>query len=234
VWKTAVETGRITNVTVETVDAQHVQIRVQATLAGDKAAWTQVYDVYSQGQVTLSCRFEPKADLPELPRLGMQMGLDSDLSRVTWFGRGPWENYWDRKTGSAVGLYESTIEGLWHPYVEPQENGNRTDVRWLTLTDDEGRGVLIAGDPVVAFSAWPYTQANIEAATHPYDLKPASSTTLNIDMGQTGVGGDNSWGARPHREYTLWPKAYEYRFHVMPYEARSGAVEEVRSQLVKP
>ncbi|MCF7975321.1 MAG: DUF4981 domain-containing protein [Phycisphaerae bacterium] len=233
VWKTAVETGKVTDIAVEAVDAHHVQIRVQATLVGDKAAWTQVYDVYSQGQVTVNCRFEPKADLPELPRLGVQMGLDSGLSRVAWLGRGPWENYWDRKTGSPVGLYESTVEGLWHPYVEPQENGNRTDVRWLTVTNTRGSGVLIAGEPVIAFSAWPYTQANIEAATHPYDLKPASCMTLNIDLSQTGVGGDNSWGARPHREYTLWPKVYAYRFYLMPFEAQPGAVDRVCSELIR-
>jgi len=231
VWKTASETRKIQSVTVQADETQHVQIQVQASLVQGKAMWTQVYDVYSHGQVTVSCRFEPKGDLPELPRLGMQMGISSNFSQVAWFGRGPWENYWDRKTGSAVGLYESTVEGLWHPYVEPQENGNRTDVRWLTLTNERGYGLLFTGEPVLAFSAWPYTQANIEAAEHPYDLKPASYTTLNIDLGQTGVGGDNSWGARPHKAYTLWPETYAYRFYMMPFA--SEPVEKVSAKLVK-
>jgi len=227
VWKAAGPDRRIDNVSVDKVSDRHARVTVQAALIDGKALWTQVIDVFGNGDTAVSCQYRPVADLPELPRLGMQVGLDPALDNVTWLGRGPQENYWDRKTGAAVGRYTKRVAGLWHNYIEPQENANRTDVRWLALTDTDGRGVLVAGDPLIAFSAWPYAQDMIENASHPTALVPAGFTTLNIDLGQTGVGGDNSWGAKPHDEYTLWSKPYAYTFYLRPLSDTSDLDKEV-------
>ena len=96
----------------------------------------------------------------------MQMALPKSFNRMTWFGRGPQESYWDRKTGAAVGRYTDLVENLIHGYVRPQENGNRSDVRWAALTDADGMGLLAIGAPLLNVSAWPYTMADLEDTTH--------------------------------------------------------------------
>ena len=101
----------------------------------------------------------------------MQTALHRILDRVNWFGRGPHESYWDRKTSAPVGRYHKLVADMVHPYVRPQENGNRVDVRWMALTDEEGHGLLVLGHSLLGMSAWPYTQEALETATHLYDLE---------------------------------------------------------------
>ncbi len=155
-------------------------------------------------------------DLPNLPRFGMQMGIPGEFNTITWYGRGPHESYWDRKTGAAVGIYSGSVEEQIHPYIRPQEVGNKTDVRWVTLTNEEGVGLRITGLPLLSISAWPFSMSDLEGAEHTFELNRRSFVTLNIDFKQMGVGGDNSWGARPHPEYTLPAKPYKYSFRITP------------------
>ena len=110
------------------------------------------------------------ASVPELPRFGMQMALPGRYSTLAYLGRGPYENYWDRHTGSAVGLYSGSVEEMTHVYTRPQENGNRTEVRWLTLTDSQGAGLLAVGMPLLSVSAWPYSMEDLEKAMHINEL----------------------------------------------------------------
>ena len=139
--------------------------------------------------------------------------MPAAFDTMAWFGRGPHETYWDRKTGAAVGRYVSKVADLLHPYVRPQENANRTDVRWVTLTNAAGVGLRASG--LLSVSAWPYTMADLEAGRHIHDLPRRDTITVNLDHKQMGVGGDNSWGARPHPEYTLPPnKSYSYTFRL--------------------
>ena len=112
-----------------------------------------------------------------------------------------------------------------HEYVRPQENGNKTDVRWVALTNDDGVGLLAVGMPLLSVSAWPYTMGDLEGAEHPHELPRRETITLNLDYKQMGVGGDNSWGARTHPEYTLPPKPYGYRFRLRPYTPAMGDIE---------
>jgi beta-galactosidase len=162
--------------------------------------------------------------------MGMQMQLQQEFSNLKWLGRGPHENYSDRKTSADVGLYESTVADQYTPYIRPSENGYKTDTRWLTLTDDEGTGVLVSGDPLFCFSALNNVHDDFEspgklsqyrpdaktANTHTIDIKPREFVNLNVDLGQMGVGGDNSWGARIHPEYRLLDNKYEYSFRIRP------------------
>ena len=108
--------------------------------------------------------FKPgEAPLPDLPRLGMQMRVIGALRNVEWYGRGPQENYWDRNLGAAVGIYKDKVDNLWFPYVEPQETGNRTDIRWVSFTDDQGFGLKATGMPLLSFSAWPFRMSELGA-----------------------------------------------------------------------
>ncbi len=141
---------------------------------------------------------------------------------MTYLGRGPYENYWDRHTGSAVGLYSGTVEEQLHVYTRPQESSNRTDVRWLMLADKDGSGLLAVGMPLLSVSAWPYSMEDLEKAMHIHELPRRDFITLNLDYKQMGVGGDDSWGARPHPEYTLWAKPYSYQFRLKPYTKDQG------------
>jgi beta-galactosidase len=139
---------------------------------------------------------------------------------VKWYGRGPWENYWDRHTASFVGVYERSAGEMYFPYVRPQENGTRTDVRWMTLTDDEGDGLLICGEPLVSVSALPYTISQLDYTDsqfrHTADLVANDFIDVNVDHRQTGVGGNDSWGARPLPKYTLNAGKYSYTYRLRP------------------
>jgi len=164
---------------------------------------------------------EKDPEMPELPRFGMSMKVAGKFNELTWFGRGFHENYWDRKTSAMVGLYENTVEGEYFPYIRPQENGYKTDTRWLALQDSTGKGLMIIGEPLVSFSALNFTIEDLDQGSkknykHTNDLKPNDFISLNVDYKQTGVGGDDSWGARAHSQYTLHYREYEYSYIIRP------------------
>jgi beta-galactosidase len=147
----------------------------------------------------------------------MTTALSAEFDRVAWYGRGPHETYWDRKTGGEIGLYQRSVEELLHPYIRAQDVGNRADVRWVAFTNSEGFGLKVTGHEPLNFSAWPFTAADLERATHDYQLPRRDRVTVNIDHQLHGVGGDNSWGARTHPEYTLpGGKPYRYTFTLSP------------------
>jgi beta-galactosidase len=228
VWKTSGPGRRVSAVRAERLSPQAVRIVAEATLPAGDSAYVATYTVYGSGDVVVEGRFTPgKGPLPELPRFGMQMAVPAALSTMTWLGRGPHENYWDRATGAAVGRYSGRVADLIHDYVRPQENANRTDVRWVALTDAKGAGLLASGLPLLSVSAWPYTMNDLERATHTNELPRRDTVTLNLDHRQTGVGGDDGWGARPHAEYTLDAKPYEYRFRLRAYAPSMGTLDDV-------
>ena len=225
VWRDAGKARRVLSVTAQQRSPQVVEVVTHVMLApGDSDDYT-VYTVYGSGDVVVERSFRPEnLKLPEIPRFGMQMAVPGTYDTMTWYGRGPHETYEDRKTGAAVGSYSGRVEELVHDYVRPQENGNRTDVRWVTLTDADGDGLLAAGMPLLSVSAWPYTMEDLEKATHVHELPRRDTITWNLDYRQMGVGGDDGWTerARPHPEYTLPVKTYTYRFLLRPWSASTG------------
>jgi len=226
-WKTAGPQRRVASVKAERLSPQAVRITSEATLPAASSSYVTTWTVYGSGDVVVEARFTPGGDLPELPRFGMQMAVPGALGTMTWLGRGPHENYWDRHTGAAVGRYSGKVEALIHDYVRPQENANRTDVRWVALTGADGSGLLASGLPLLSVSAWPYTMEDLEKATHVNELPRRDTITLNLDLRQMGVGGDDGWGARPHAQYTLEAKPYDYRFRLRPYAPSMGTLDEV-------
>ena len=228
VWRQAGPDRTITGITAEQLKPQVVRVEVAALLPAGGCGYRCVYTVFGSGDVVVESSIQPaEAKLPELPRFGMQMAIPADFNQMSWYGRGPHETYWDRKTGAAVGLYSGLVETLIHQYVRPQENGNRTDVRWVTLTNSQGVGLLAVGEPVLEVSAWPYTMEDLEGAKHTYEPQPRKTITVNLDYKQMGVGGDNSWGARTHPEYTLPYGVYSYRFRLRPYSPSMGKVRDL-------
>ncbi|HSD29859.1 MAG TPA: beta-galactosidase small subunit, partial [Vicinamibacteria bacterium] len=227
VWKRAGPERRVRSVRAERLSPQVVRITAAATLPAADSSYTTTWTIDGGGDVVVEGRFTPGGALPELPRFGMQMAVPAALGTMTWLGRGPHENYWDRHTGAPVGRYSGRVEALVHDYVRPQENANRTDVRWVALTDASGAGLLATGIPLLSVSAWPYTMQDLEKATHVNELPRRDTITLNLDLRQTGVGGDDGWGARPHAEYTLDAKPYAYRFRLRPYVPSMGPLDEV-------
>ncbi len=220
VWRLA-GPGRIIQ-KIEAVRAgpAEIEVRVEYLLPAGKSELILLYSVYGSGEVFVENSFKPGMALPNLPRFGMQMGMPEEFKTLTWYGRGPHESYWDRKTGAAVGLYSGKVEDQVHPYIRPQETGNKTDVRWFKLTADTGAGLLVTGQPHLSISAWPFTMEDLERAEHTFELRERDFITVNIDYKQMGVGGDNSWGARPHAEYSLPAKAYSYSYSLTPLPAR--------------
>ncbi len=172
--------------------------------------------------------------LPNIPKIGMQMGVQRKFDQISWFGKGELENYSDRSFGSFVGKYSLPINDFIEHYPKPQENGNRCDVRWMALTTPQkNQGFVVVNDTkVLSMSAWPYTQENLSASGHTYDLEDPGFLTVNIDLMQMGVGGNDSWTlvAQPIEQYQIKSGNYEYSFYLMPF---SGSKNQLESSLKK-
>ena len=173
------------------------------------------YTVFADGHVAVENRFSVDESLPDLPRLGVQLILPPSREQLEWFGRGPHESYCDRKTGAAIGLYTGTVTGQYVPYIVPQEHGNKEDVRWMVLTDDEGAGLLITGVPLISFSASHFTARDLIAAHHTCDLQPRPEVYVNLDYMQRGLG-TASCGPDTLEKYRIEPGTYELGYVLVP------------------
>jgi beta-galactosidase len=234
VWRQAGPQRKVISVTCQRLadsPGQAVRITVEAKLAAGDSAYRCTYTVYGSSDVVVESNVDCSSHLPELPRFGMQLAIPGRFSTITWYGRGPQETYWDRKTAGAVGVYSGPVEENIHVYVRPQENGNKTDVRWMALTDSKAAGLLAVGMPVLDVSAWPFTMADLEQARHINELPRRDIITVNLDYRQMGVGGDDSWGARPHSEYTLPAQSYSYSFRLRPVSNDKELTESLSYQL---
>jgi beta-galactosidase len=173
------------------------------------------------GEILVTTEFYPSADnFPVVPRFGMQLVVPEGFDKLEYFGRGPHENYIDRNHASHVGLYQSTVEEQYVPYISTGENGNKTHVRWLTLSDGRGNGIRIQGSPTIDFSALHFSQDQLDRekrdGAHTIDLVRSDKVFLNVDWKQMGVGGDNSWGATPHVPYMLRAVPMKYSYMISP------------------
>ena len=188
------------------------------------------YTLFGDGHVTIDCRYSPASHIKILPKAGIQMQVTGDLNVMNWYGRGPHETYPDRKVSGRYGLYEMPVESLFTPYIVPQENGNRSNVKWLTVNDTNEQGLYIDVDHDFHFSAYQYTDTNIEEAKHTIDLQKEHFITLNIDFGQNALG-TASCGPGYREEYLLKAKENRFIIRIVPFERdRENTVEIIRSQ----
>lgn len=217
-WRTAAQDIKLAKLTTEKNRDNSISVNVSKELPEGKGDLTNTYQIFPNGWVKVTTVFNPQTGLSNLPRFGMQTKIPSKFDNITYFGKGPHENYIDRQQSADVGLYESTVENFGEPYIFPQENANRTGVRWMAFTDDSGKGLLITAENQLSMSAWPWSQEAIEKATHTNELKRESYNTINIDLVQMGVGGNDSWSddAAPLPKYQVKAEKMEYSFWIKP------------------
>ncbi len=225
IWRTAHINRKVKKVTIGNQDENGLPIKVEYELQGINVPYTIDYLIGADGSIKVTASIDMDGrDLPELPRFGMRMQLKPGLETLQYYGRGPWENYSDRNTASFIGLYTDSVNGqfTWN-YIRPQENGYKTDVRWISLTNDNRKGIMITGDQPICFSALHVSDEDLDPGLtkkqqHPTDVKTRENIFLHIDLKQRGVGGDNSWGALPHAPYRLMDKKYSYSYTIRPIE----------------
>jgi len=179
---------------------------------------TATYAIRADGEVAIEQHAIPDLDLETLPRVGLQMHLPGCLSLCTWYGRGPHENYVDRKRSARLGRYSLTVDEMHEPYIRPQENGGRSDVRWAALTDDHGRGILAVGEPTFTLTASRFTTEMLTQAEHTYELEPSGSIILTLDHAVCGLG-SASCGPRPLETYFVRPEPVSFRVRMRPIMA---------------
>ncbi len=238
VWRKAGAKRELIDKRVMSISDGEAEVRFTFSIPGLKGeiigTYESIYRIYGDGSVSLKNSFSPGVEkLPEIPRMGMQMQLGREFENLAWYGRGPMESYWDRKSSMLVGYYAGKVKDQYYPYVRPQENGNKTDVRWATLTNNEGTGILVVGEQLLNITAHHNLMEDFESPVrtighvydgkevvnrHVCDVQERNLTALNIDYLMMGVGGDDSWGARTHPEYTIPARNYEYAFRIIPIQ----------------
>ncbi len=215
------------------------------------ATWETAYAFSNDGRLHVTNLFVRNDGTPITPRVGMNVELISELDNVQWFGRGPFENYSDRKLGANVGRYKNAVADHYVPYMRPQENGYKTDTRWLSLDNGSDAGVLIVADEQIGFSVHhnrmsdfvppvkiaitsedgPGARDNDKRVNvHVSDVVARDIVSLNIDYGQMGVGGDDSWGKHTLSKYSLTEMEYRYGFTMIPYVPGDGRLDKLTSR----
>ncbi len=220
VWQHAVDAARLVSLRIEKDAAGLPLVKTVHDLPSVQASYQSSYHFDSDGAMTVSVLLQPYGDsMPELPRFGMRLLIDRNIDQVQWFGRGPFDNYNDRRSAAYIDQYNTHAAALFHPYPRAQESGYRTDVLRMRMTGSKGAGIGFEGQPAFSFGVLPFNRAridfnrsrNIHGSTIDYD----NYSWVNIDLQQMGVGGDNSWGAKTHAEYMLPYRAYHYSFRIV-------------------
>lgn len=221
IWRSAHQNRKLKNITVAEQTAAGVSVKAEFELTGIAVPYTVEYFIQNDGSVKVTASIDMTGrDLPELPRFGMRMQLPIQFDSLQYYGRGPWENYSDRKESSFIGFYTDNVRNQFTSnYIRPQESGYKTDVRWLTLTNSKGAGIYVEGIQPICFSALNHSTESLDPGMtkkqqHPSDLPHDDNVYLQIDLNQRGVGGDNSWGALPHDPYRLLNKTYSYTYMI--------------------
>ena len=243
VWKQASKNFKIAGIRTS-ASTVNTNLTVTYRLQESNTRYHVSYTIYPSGYLNVACHLEANPNAPEIPRIGARFRVPSDLNQMEYFGRGPEENYCDRNHSTLIGHYKSTAEQQYVPYVRPQENGHKTDARWLALTDKTGKGLLfIADSNLMEFnvsrnrvedfdgeeSTRPYQWQNFTKneshdplmaqnrkpkQTHVNDIYPRNFVEVCLDHRMMGVAGDDSWGSRPYPQYTL-PANRDYHWSVM-------------------
>ena len=199
-----------------------VRVRGEYYLVDAPSKYIVTYTFMADGSLQVEAEWEREGEyVPELPRFGMRLILPADYKSFTYYGRGPWENYEDRKESAFLGLWKQSTDEQLFPYVRPQESGNKCDVRWMELRNGEGLGIRIEGLQPLSVSAMPYRSEDLDPGfskkqMHYSDIEPRREVVVHVDLVQRGVGGDNAWGAQPHDPYRLTADRYSYGYVIRP------------------
>jgi beta-galactosidase len=218
----------------ERVNTHAYRIHLTKVLKGNtgEIQVKSVYTVYATGDIHVSNTFTPSGSLPFLAKVGLQFQMPASFNKIQWYGNGPHETYSDRKTSGRIGLYEGTAESQHFPYITPQENGSKTDVRWMSVTNAEGTGILAVSDSLLNVTVHDYTDHALHAAKkRAAVLERGNLTTVSLDRAQMGLGGDDSWSPRVHDAYRLPAKAYNYSFRLKAIDRVTNVEEVLQTKL---
>jgi beta-galactosidase len=217
-WKDAETDRSVSSFTMTDVPGIGKSVTIVHSMLGDKVKWTNEIVVSGDGLIEVKAQIIADKSLPPIPKIGMSLLIPDACKTITWFGKGPQENYIDRNSAAAAGLYSMDINQFITPYILPQENANRTDIRWMKFSDPGGKGLEVRANDLLSMSAWPWTKEQIESAKHTNELPVNDFITINIDLKQMGVGGNDSWSRRafPMEKYQIKPATYEYSFKMIP------------------
>jgi beta-galactosidase len=204
----------------EIVETNSAEIKISATVTSRAASggykMKTLWTIHGDGELEMENNFTPFGNLPLLPRVGIVMPLAKDFENVRWLGRGPWENYSDRKESADVGVWKSTVTQQYVPYVRPQETGNREDARWVELTDTNGNGLKISAvEKPFSFSALHFTVNDLASVRHNYELSPRPEIILSLDAKMSGLG-NSSCGPGVLEKYSVPPTNYFLRLKFSP------------------
>ena len=218
-------------------DKDTTAVKVTYRFPQTDARWDITYKVYGNGVIKVDNHFVAEnAQTPMIPRVGLRMRLPARITSLTYYGRGPEENYRDRRTSQFIGEYTSGIQDMYEPYVRPQENNHRTDIYWCTLTSKAKEGLLFVADRTFEMNVSNYPLESLDSGEsiengsprtektnhrHLTDPQPEPSVDLFIDYRMMGVGGDDSWGALAHEPYLIRPgrqNAISYGFAIVPFD----------------
>jgi beta-galactosidase/beta-glucuronidase len=228
---------KINEVKVEQIVPQTICILVTLTAHAQDVAEGFTcqfkYRIYGSGDIIIETDIIPSEGLPPLPRVGIQFSILGEYNTFTWYGRGPHENYSDRKEGAAIGIYRGSVEDQYVPYIMPQENGNKTDVRWMSLTNKEGVGLLAVGMPLFEVSVHHFTIENLTEAKHTFELKKRKEIFLNLDYKQSGLGNGScgiNTGTLP--KYKIKPEPTHFSVRIKPVSLKDLSAIKLSKQII--
>jgi beta-galactosidase len=203
---------------VERLPDGSVRVATRSRASGSQTALDlkTSYEVRQDGSVAVNAGFALDGALPPLPRVGFQLQLPGNYDNIEWYGRGPHESYSDRKEGARLGEYSAKAADLHFPHVMAQENGNHTDTRWVRVVNAAGEGLMVTAATRFDFTAHDYTAAALLASKQSQVIERDGRITLNIDLAQMGLGGDDSWSPRVHPEFRLTEPEYKFAFEIRP------------------
>jgi beta-galactosidase len=214
VWRTA-----HANKSLKSIEKLPSGLKVNYQLNDIDAEYILEYTILGGGQLKIMASLDIHDEsVSELPRMGMRMVLPKPFNKVDYYGRGPFENYQDRNTAAFLGIYKDEVANMFETtYIRPQENGYRTDARWVSMSDASGHSLTVEGLQPLSFSSLHHLTEDFDSGMtkmqrHPNDVFERNYTVLHIDLLQRGVGGGNSWGQTPLKEYRLENKAYSYGY----------------------
>lgn len=222
IWREVSQNVKLKNLETSQEKDNLVSLIATYELSAVKSSQTVVYTINGDGAINVESSFEMGSDkLPVMPRFGMRWELPVNFDNLSYFGRGPQENYCDRNNGTFVGQYSSKVADQYFNYVRPQENGYKTQVRWFELRNENGVGLRISGAPQLGFSSLHNPIEDFDQVTHndyrhTNDIVKKDGVFVTVDLKQMGVAGDNSWGATPYKEYLVPAQNYKFNFTIKP------------------
>ncbi len=227
IWKNATQEMNLDSFSITPTNPFQVLVKTQYRLPIIDSRLYINYSILANGEIIITSRLVPgNKPLPEMPRMGIRFAIPSWFDYLNWYGCGPVENYIDRNSGTPIAYYSDFVSNIKIPYVRPQEFGNLTEVRWMLLKSKHGNGLLMAGYQPLNMRAIRY-DLNSNLPRHSCELKPSEHIIINVDLFQMGVGGDNSWGAKVHPQYTFPAKEYQYTFRILPFKNFHGTEKEL-------